>query len=267
MAFAAVDHSGRYLLAASYNDDLVTVSPISGEGAAVGEPTARVGTGRHAHAVLASPDNRFVYATALGEDRVRWWELDAETGLLAEAGEALSPAGSGPRHLRFSHGGDFLYVLHEMAGNVLVYAVDRATGGLERVQDISGISPELGLVHGAVRDGSGPEPEPNAIWCAELHLVPDGSFLYSTERTSSTISIFAVDPNDGTLSYQGYQPTQQQPRGMNIDPSGQYLLACGEVSNAVSVYRIDQLNGSLTDLGSYECNAGPRWIEFAVVGA
>jgi 6-phosphogluconolactonase len=265
MAYLSVDPSGRQLLAASYHDHLVTVSGIGDGGVAGGAPTAQETPGRHVHAVLPSPDGRFVYATALGDDCVVWWPLDAANGTLGGSGRIESRPGSGPRHLRFSPAGDRLYVLHEMAGDVTVYGRDSGTGALTEQQTVSSIPPELDLVPGKVRNGTGPEPGPNAIWCAELQFTPDGRFLYTTERSSSTISIFAVDQADGSLTLTGRVGTEKQPRGMNIDPTGQYLLAAGEESDRIAVYRIGHEDGALQQLGSYPCSAGPRWFEFVAL--
>ncbi|WP_051298546.1 lactonase family protein [Arthrobacter castelli] len=261
MAYLSTDGTGRHLLAASYNDDLVTVSGID-DGVAAGPLTSRVVPGRHAHTVVASPDNQQVYATALGDDVVVWWTFDEATGTLSDGGRVHTSAGSGPRHLRFSASGEHVYVLNEMAGTVVVYARDSSDGSLTEVQVSSSIDHRLQLVPGRVRDGSGPAPGPDAIWCAELRLTPDNRFLYTTERSSSTIAVFAVDQNTGQLSYLHAVETETQPRGMNITPDGRFLLACGEVSNALSVYRIEP-DGGLRFLNSYACSEGPRCIEFS----
>ncbi|GAB3520439.1 lactonase family protein [Arthrobacter monumenti] len=262
MAYLSPDHSGTHLLAASYNDDVVTVSSI-GDGVATGARTALVIPGRHAHTVLPSPDNKYVYATALGDDLTAWWAFDPATGKLDDGGTIASEPGSGPRHLRFSNSGYHVYVLHEMAGTVTVFERDAATGLLTERQSVSSIPEHLQLIPGRVRDGSVPKPGPDAIWCAELRLTPDNRSLYTTERSSSTITAFGVDGGSGELTYLGSFPTEAQPRGMNITPDGQYLLACGEVSSRLSVYQIDQPTGALAFLDSYECAAGPRCIEFS----
>lgn len=262
MAYLSADATGRHLLAASYNDDLVTVIGID-RGVATGIETGRTVPGRHAHTVLPSPDNKQAYATALGDDVVAWWKFDDGGGTLSGGGQVSTAPGSGPRHLRFSPSGQHVYVLHEMAGTVAVF--ERGPdGSLSEVQTISSIDPQLGLIPGAVRDGTVPAPGPDAIWCAELRLTPDGRFLYTTERSSSTIAVFAVDGNTGRLSYLQTLKTETQPRGMNITSDGQYLLACGEVSNRLSVYRIEP-DGGLRFLDSYSCSQGPRCIEFSAL--
>jgi 6-phosphogluconolactonase len=56
-------------------------------------------------------------------------------------------------------------------------------------------------------------------------------------------------------------PTEQQPRGFNIDPSGRYLLAVGQRSHGLSSYAIDPAAGTLTRLKTYPMGRNPNWIE------
>ncbi|MHA7275928.1 lactonase family protein [Arthrobacter sp. Hz1] len=262
MAYLGVDPSCGHLLGASYTDHLVSVMSLDDDGGMLPGTASSAAPGKHAHAVVTSPDGRFVYATALGDDLIAWWPVDSVTGALGVGGQVAAPAGSGPRHLRFSPSGETLYALHEMSGEIAAYAQDSETGVLTEQQRISSIASSLNLVPGRVRDGSGPDPAANAIWCAELQVSPDGRFLYSTERSSSTIAVVAVAP-DGTLSLIDTTTTQAQPRGMNIDPTGEFLLAVGELSGQLTVYRIDPQSGRLHERGKYDCNPGPRWIEFS----
>jgi 6-phosphogluconolactonase len=261
LAYLTVDTTGRFLLGASYEGDFVSVAEIADSGNVPDAPLGRSSPGRHAHAVLPSPDGRFIYVTSLGDDRVVWWVLD-DGGQLTRQESLPSSPNSGPRHLRFSPDGRVLYVLHELTGTVTSYARDEVTGALTEIDDVATAAPELGLVPGTVRDGTGPTPPDNAIWSAELQATPDGRFLYATERTSSTIAVLAQDAPTQSLTLRATVKTEEQPRGMAIDPTGNFLLVCGEVSNRISVYRINQENGLLTWESSLECSAGPRWFEF-----
>ena len=98
-------------------------------------------------------------------------------------------------------------------------------------------------------------------WGADVHLTPDGRFLYASERTSSTLAAFRVDRRSGQLTRIGTYPTEKQPRGFAIDPSGKYLLAVGQLSTTLSAYRIDAKTGHLTAAGKIGVGKGPNWIE------
>jgi len=85
---------------------------------------------------------------------------------------------------------------------------------------------------------------------ADIHLSPDGRFLYTSNRLQAEgIAIFAVDPTNGLLSRVGYQPTGAHPRQFNITPNGRYLLCCCRDSDKIQVFRRDQQTGLLVDTG------------------
>ena len=79
-------------------------------------------------------------------------------------------------------------------------------------------------------------------WAADIHLTPDGKYLYASERTSSTLAGFKVDTKTGMLTPITIPSTEKQPRAFNIDPTGRYILAVGELSNSMTSYSIDKAN-------------------------
>jgi len=249
MAYVATDAAGRYLLCASYGGNLLAVNRIDNDGVA-GEVQQIVGTGPNAHAIRASADNRFAFAAVLGADQLLRLNFDASTGRLAEP--ALPawtlPAGAGPRHFVFSADERFVYLLDELDGKLHVLAFDRVRGAVEPIQSVSILPPDF---HG------------DKPWGADLHLTPDGRFLYASERTSSTLAAFRVEAVTGRLARIGTHGTPKQPRGFGIDPSGRYLFAVGQLSPVMSVYRIDAQTGALHEIGQYPVGEGANWVEVA----
>ncbi|MFB0835842.1 lactonase family protein [Arthrobacter halodurans] len=265
-AYLSLDAAGEWLYSASYHDGMVLALPVAPDGTVVpagGESRERRAKshvpGPKAHSMVPSPDGRHVYAASLGADRIVWYETDTHD--LEEAGSVATAPGSGPRHLRFAAGGEVLYALHEMAGTVTVYRRDPVRGTLTERQNISSIPDRLGLVPGRARGGGVPDPGPEAIWCSDLQLGADGRFLFTTERSTSTITTFAVDPLDGTLTYLRTTGTETQPRGAGVDPTGRYLLVCGELSGHLSAYGIDPEDGKLERTDRVATGRGPLWIE------
>ncbi|XXX75614.1 beta-propeller fold lactonase family protein [Sorangium sp. So ce134] len=246
MAHIVTDRSGRHLFGASYHGHKTSVSPIGGDGA-VGEPAAVLPTGRHAHGTLVDPSNRYVFVSTLGADAVVQWRFDAATGRLTPNEPPALPVRpqAGPRHLAFSPDGRFVYLLNELDASVDALAFDAARGTLSAVQSLSTL----------------PEGFSGKPWAADLHLTPDGRFLYTSERTSSTLAGFSVDAQTGRLSLVSHTPTEQQPRGFRIDPSGRWLVAAGQLSHAARVHAIDGASGKLTSLTSYPVGRNPLWVE------
>ncbi|WP_413728920.1 lactonase family protein [Sodalis sp. RH22] len=247
MAYIATDRTGRWLFSASYGGNLLAVNAINQDGLA-GDVRQIIKTGPMAHAIRSAPDNRYVFASVLGADAWLRLRLDAKTGQLTQdqAPAYTLPAKSGPRHFVFSPDKRFTYLIDELDGKLHVLAFNQNNDRVKPVQTIS-ILPA---------DFSGDKP-----WGADLHLTPDGHFLFASERTSSTLAAYRVDKKSGRLTRIGTWPTEKQPRGFNIDPSGQYLLAVGQLSPQMSVYRIDKASGALESLGRYPVGKGANWIE------
>jgi 6-phosphogluconolactonase len=247
MAYIATDPSGRFLFGASYFGDTVAVSPIGADG--VVEPaTQSLATGRNAHAILADRSGRFVYAANLGADQILQYRFDAATGALTPNDPALikTDAGEGPRHMVFSPDARFLYVLTELKGDLLQFAIDPAKGTLSQIAAVSTIPSDS---------------VPARIWAADLKITPDGRFLYASERTASRIALLTLDPQTGTPLLISTVPTETQPRGLGMAPSGHFLVASGEKSEQISLYRIDGRTGALSLTARAPAGRGANWVE------
>lgn len=245
MASIATDRSGRLLLAASYGGNQLSVSRI-GAGGEVAPAHQIVRTPPMAHNVQTTPDNRFAFATSLGGDVLLQFRLDAAAGVLSPnaPAELALPAKSGPRHLAFHPGGRFVYLMDELDAQVHGFSLDTAGGTLSRVASLSSLPA-----------GFGGKPAG-----ADIHITPDGRFLYTSDRGSNTLAGFKVDPASGALSPIGHWPSETQPRGFNIDPSGRYLIEAGQSSGMLAVHAI-RADGSLDKLARYPAGQSPNWIE------
>ena len=246
MAYIATDRAGRGLFGASYHEHKISVSAIGANGV----PQAAhqiVPTEPNAHAVLPDPSNRFVLATSLGGDLVLQWRFDAATGRLTPNDPPSVPVrkGAGPRHLVFHPRAPFVYLLNELDASIDVFTFDPDHGTLAPLQTITAM----------------PAGTTGAPWGADLHLTPDGRFLYSSERRSSTLAMFSVDAITGKLTFTGHVPTETQPRGFHISPDGRFLLAVGQLSHRLSCCAIDADSGALSLLQTYPVGQNPHWVE------
>ena len=96
---------------------------------------------------------------------------------------------------------------------------------------------------------------------ADIHITPNGKWLYVSVRATSSITAFGVDLHSGNLTYIGSYDTEKMPRGINIDPRGNFVIAAGQESGHVSVHAINQETGELKLLNRYETGKDPNWIE------
>lgn len=246
MANIDTDRSGHWLLSASYGGGRIAVNEIGKDGV-VGPTRQLIETGPNAHAIHADAANHFVLATSLGGDNVSIWRFDAQLGRLTPNDPPLlaARAKSGPRHFVWDKAQRFMYLLGELDASLAVYAWDGQRGTLRELQ----------------RTTTLPAGFAGKPWAADLHLSPDGRFLYASERTSSTISTFRVDPVTGLLQPLGQTPTEKTPRAFAIDPGGAFLIVAGQESNSVSVHAIDAAGGELGAPVRMAVGRNPNWVE------
>ena len=267
--YISLDRTGRYLFGASYQAHLISVNAVGADGRVAAAPLQVIPVGRNAHSIRADASNRYVYVPTLGSDQVFQFAFDARSGRLASNTPAVAQMqpGTGPRHFVTSADNRFMYMLSELLATVTTFALDGNTGLLTEIGSASGLPPDTRLVPGAPRVAVGaastapPRNRDNDIWAADIHLTPDGRFLYISERTSSTLGAFGVNAGTGKLTYLGSTATESQPRGFAIAPNGRFLVACGEKSDTISVYAIDQKSGALALLQKYPTGKGANWVE------
>jgi 6-phosphogluconolactonase len=265
--YIVLDRTGRFLLGASYAAHLVSVNPVGADGR-VGPPSQTIPTARNAHAIRTDNTNRFVFVPHLGTDQIFQFLFDEKSGRLAANTPPVVQlkAGTGPRHLITSSDNRFVYLLNELTATVTTLALDGKTGLLTEIDSAPALPSDSKLVPGAPRGGAAiagapPRDTSNDIWASDLHLTPNGKFLYAAERTSSSIGGFSVDSATGKLTYLGSTPTEKQPRGFRIDPGGRFMVVSGEKSDTISTYAIDPSNGALKAIGKYPTGKGSNWVE------
>jgi len=242
----SIDQTGRYVIAANYGGGSVAMFPILDGGALapasdfVQHAGSSVDPGRqhepHAHSATIDPTNRFVLVCDLGLDKILTYRLDLTNGKLVphDTPWAQTTAGSGPRHFAFHPGGRFAYAINELDSTLTSFTYHQEQGTLTEI-------------------GSGSTvPAGFTGWshCADVHVAPNGRFVYGSNRGHDSIAIFAIDHQTGNATLIGHESTQgKTPRNFAIDPTGTILLAANQNSDTVVAYRIDQESGKLTPTG------------------
>jgi 6-phosphogluconolactonase len=204
--------------------------------------------GPHVHQVRFSPDKKYIISNDLGTDKIYIYKYQPNdaSNVLVEHGTVPVKPGAGPRHITFSKDGKFAYLLTEMAG--LVYAYSYDDGKLTLLQETAIFGKDFKGETGA----------------ADIHLTPDGKFLYASNRgTANTITRFAVQSN-GKLVKKTEVPTLGKgPRNFAIDPSGNFLLVAHQYTNDVVIFKINKETGALTDTGKRIEIGAPVCLVFA----
>lgn len=251
--YLSLDRTGRLLFGASYGGHLISVNEVGKDGTVAAEPKQVIPVGRNAHAILADRANRFVFVPALGTDQVYTFAL--ENGRLHAAKPVQMKPGTGPRHLALPGDNRFLYVLSELQGSVTTFALDDG-----RLAEVATATMPTSLGPGTPRGPDAPPRERERdVWAADIHLTPDGRYLYTSERTSSTLCAWRVDPASGRLAWLGATPSEKQPRGFAIDPAGRFVVVAGEKSTTLSVHAIGT-DGSLGAPRQFAGGRGGNWV-------
>ncbi len=243
-AHIAVHPSGKFLLTAQYGGGSTALFPLDAEG--------RLGTAQlikhqggsgvvkpvqekpHAHWVGFSPDGRFALVPDLGLDGIVIYRINLETPALEKHGFAASVPGGGPRHMRFSPDGKFIYLLNELSLSVTTFAWDAAAGTAKQLATVPALSAEV----------KAKEVQNSA---AEILVHPSGRFVYSSNRGNDTVTAYRADPATSALQVIQVQPVRGAfPRNINLSPDADWLLAAGADSNTISAHKVNPTTGELT---------------------
>lgn len=241
----AFSMSGDYAFVSNYNDGSLVVYAVNNDGSVsdslqlIRHHGKSINADRqespHVHSAVISPDDRFLYVSDLGIDRVMIYAFYSGSGLLEPAAMPFVEVepGSGPRHFTIHPNGRFAYLAEELSSTTAVFKRDTVLGTLTQIQRISSIPADY--------DGQNTN--------ADIHTDPDGRFLYVSNRGHNSLVVYAVN-EDGLLSVAGYQHTMgDRPRNFLIDPAGDYLFVANRNSDNVRILKINRESGIPDDTG------------------
>ena len=243
--YVAVDKTDKWIAIANYTSGSLSILPIERDGGLGDASTVIQHTGKgvdmerqegpHVHCTVFSKNNKYLFAADLGLDEITTYSFNQRKGTLKPTKQAFLKVdpGTGPRHIAFTPGNKYAYLLTEMGGIVFAYSYKK--GKFEKIQSISSL----------------PADYKGAIGSAEIEVSPDGKFVYASNRDeSNTIAIFSIDQSTGKLTLVGHQSTLgRTPRNFNFDPSGNFLLVGNQHNDEIVIFKVDKSTGLLTDTG------------------
>ncbi|AXC12798.1 Putative hemagglutinin-related protein [Acidisarcina polymorpha] len=270
-AYLSLDATGSYAFVANYGGGSVAVLPVSKDGslqpavdvhrdsmalgstkAADAPPGSFAISGHdapHAHMIAADPQNKFVLATDLGQDRIYIYRLDLGSGKLTPhetAPYAMLPSGDGPRHFTFHPNGRWLYSIQEESSTIVFFDYAPGKGTLAVQQTLSAL----------------PAGFAGSSFASEILVSPEGKFLYAANRLHDTIAAFAIGA-DGKLTLLGESSTLgDYPGQCRIEPNGNFLYVCNRRSDSITSFWMNHDSGLLTFSGQYASIGSPASITF-----
>ncbi len=196
----------------------------------------------HPHMIVTTPDNRFAVVPDLGTDKVYLYALDAARGKLSLSQTLDLPAGAGPRHVAFHPSLPLMYVINELDSTLATFIYDGDDNWT------------TGPILTTLPDGyQQPVERPNTT--ADVHVHPNGKFLYGSNRGHDSIVIYSLDA-EGMPRYLANESTRGAwPRAFMIDPRGEYLLVGNRHTDNAAVFSIDAATGMLTFRSSLALSA------------
>ncbi|MCR9227800.1 MAG: lactonase family protein [Flavobacteriaceae bacterium] len=229
-----------HLAVANYTGGNVSIFSLNDDGSLAENPQVidhkALDSVKTSHAHMAQFNRDGLTVTDLGLDAVKRYKNHNGRFVPGEQNTIPFEDGAGPRHFTFGGNGKTLYVINELNSTISVF---------ERVGN--GNYQEVQVVPTLDKDYQGK----NA--CADLHLSPDGRFLYGSNRGENTIVIFAVDGDSGELELVGRESVHGDwPRNFSMDPKGEFLLVANKKTSNIVVFKRDAENGTLSFLNQTE---------------
>lgn len=245
--YISVDKTGKYLLVGNYSGGTLSALPIKADGSLqpFSQSVKHEGQGvnkqrqekAHVHSTVLSPDQHFLMVPDLGIDKVVVYAFDAnkQEPFIGKTDLSVSvDPGSGPRHITFHPSLPYAYLVEELSGTVRSFGY--TDGKLTEIQTIS----------------SHPADFKGQKGSADIHISPDGRFLYASNRgDANSIAVYSIDRASGKLSLSGIQSAMGiHPRNFMIDPTGKYLLVANRDSNHIVIFKRNMQTGLLTPNGT-----------------
>lgn len=256
--YISIEQTERFAMIANYSSGSIALLPFQTDGSlgAATDIVQHVGssihperqTSPHAHCILPDPTNRFAIAVDLGLDKLLIYQLDLERGKLHFYHEVRVHAGAGPRHLTFHPNRQFAYLINELDSTITAYRYHSEGARFEEFQRVSAL----------------PENFQGENLCADIHVTPDGKYLYASNRGHDSIVCFLIDQSTGALTYVAHTSTGgREPRNFAIDPNGTFLLVANQKSDNIVTFKIEPDTGQLSKT-EYQVEVSmPVCIKFA----
>lgn len=238
----SIDQTGKWAFISNYQEGNFVVMSLFDDGLVGSSAGARKHLGNsvneerqekpHVHSAVVAPDNEFILVSDLGTDQIHSYKLDHANGRIDDGATPFLKVkpGSGPRHLAFHPNGRYAYSAEELTSTVAVMEYDKATGALTMKAD--------SIV-------SLPATFKGDNTAADIHVHPNGKFLYLSNRGHNALAIFSIDPS-GMIKLIGQQDTKGKiPRNFLIDLKGEFVWVANQDSNNIVTFRVNPGTGKL----------------------
>lgn len=234
-------NSKNFVLTANYSSGTVALMQITPNGKISGllDVQQHFGKGTHprqesphAHSAWFVPNSNTVIVADLGTNALWFYTIDTvKKQLIPQAQHTLKmQAEAGPRHLAFHPNAKWIYVVNELNGTVSW--IIKQQGNYKLAESVSTLPQNFNA--------------PNTS--ADIHLSPDGQYLYVSNRGHNSLAIFKIN-SDGILQLIGHESTHGDgPRNFAITSDGNFIVVANQYTQNLVSFKRNLKTGQLTYL-------------------
>ena len=250
-----VSPDGRFAAIATYGGGTFSLYPVQNNGS-VGEASMTIQSqgsgsnpdrqkGPHAHSVIFTPDGKMLFGADLGTDRMHAFDIKGDKIISASQSYLHLAPGSGPRHFKFHPDAKTMYVINEL--NSTITSFKKKGRKWKELQTITTL----------------PENFSGTNYCADIHVSPDGRFLYGSNRGHNSIAVYSINQKSKMLGWVTSVSTHGDwPRNFTLSADGKFLLAANQRSGNIVVFKIDPATGIPEYTGNELQLPSPVCLEF-----
>ena len=240
-SYLSTDYENRYLFTGGYHDGKITVLRLDKDGK-LGEITDEIfhkGLGTiadldsrpHVSCVKMTRDNKYLLAADLGTDNTFVYRLNHDTGKLTQVDIIHSDQKSGPRHIKTSRDGKYIYIVHARGTYIDVYEdqnQDADVPDFEKIQSVSTIN----------------EYHANGSGASALNLSDDFKYLVSSNAGDNSACMFSIDQKTGKLNKLFCLPVSgDYPKDVALFPDNKHMVSLNHESNTMTFFSVDVKKG------------------------
>ncbi|WP_054113543.1 lactonase family protein [Marinagarivorans algicola] len=213
----------KFLASSNYSTGEVVVFGLNDDGTIKDEPQI------YAHGETSLPhwvgwrnDGKYLYSPFKGDDVIRKYAFDKNTGVLSPGEVAWrSEEGEAPRHMTFHPTLDVAYVLTEATSRVVVLSIQN-NGSLTELQSVEALAADQ-------TDKSG---------AADVEISLDGNNFYTSNRPNQTITTYSIAADGRLEVIDRDQQTIDKPRAFTVVDSRNLLFVANQGANTISAFMI-----------------------------
>lgn len=197
--------------------------------------------GPHIHTAHVSPDGKTLWVADLGTDEVLVYDIEGKN--LKEKTQINTLPGAGPRHIAFHPDLAVAYVICELESEImLISTLDFST-----IDTISTLAEDNNTIN----------------YPADIHISPDGRFLYGSNRGVNDLVFYSIDAETGMLTMEGNTSVRGDfPRNFSISKDGRYVAVANQKSDNVVFFKRDLETGMLESTGVELEISMPVFVKF-----